>query len=58
MVSAKSAKTNAMIHAMKNISIFGGFVMLAAVGAGRYSIDGPCTVHQPQPSASAMETSV
>ena len=34
-----------MIHALKNLSIFGGFLMLAAVGAGRYSIDGPCTVH-------------
>jgi putative oxidoreductase len=34
-----------MIHAMKNLTIFGGFLMLAAVGAGRYSIDGPCTVH-------------
>jgi putative oxidoreductase len=35
-----------MIHAMKNLSIFGGFLMLAAVGAGRYSIDGPCTMHE------------
>ena len=34
-----------MIHALKNLSMFGGFLMLAAVGAGRYSIDGPCTVH-------------
>ena len=38
--------TDAMIHAMKNLSIFGGFLMLAAVGAGRYSIDGPCTMHE------------
>ena len=37
--------TDNLIHAMKNVSIFGGFLMLAAVGAGRYSIDGPCTVH-------------
>jgi putative oxidoreductase len=38
-------RADAMIHAMKNLTIFGGFLMLAAVGAGRYSIDGPCTVH-------------
>ena len=31
---------DAMIHAMKNLSIAGAFLMLAAVGAGRYSIDG------------------
>jgi putative oxidoreductase len=37
--------TDNMIHALKNVSIFGGFLMLAAVGAGRYSIDGPCRVH-------------
>jgi putative oxidoreductase len=36
---------NAMIHALKNLSVFGGFLMLAAVGAGRYSLDGPCTMH-------------
>jgi putative oxidoreductase len=34
--------TNNMIHFMKNVSIIGGFLMLAAVGAGRYSFDGPC----------------
>ena len=34
--------TNNMIHFMKNISIIGGFLMLAGAGAGRYSIDGPC----------------
>ncbi|MGH6790571.1 MAG: DoxX family protein [Pseudolabrys sp.] len=34
--------TNNMIHFMKNVSIVGGFLMLAAVGAGRYSLDGPC----------------
>ncbi len=39
-------RANAMIHAMKNLSIFGGFLMLAAVGAGRYSLDGPCTMHE------------
>jgi uncharacterized membrane protein YphA (DoxX/SURF4 family) len=32
--------TNNMIHFMKNVSIIGGFLMLAAVGAGRFSIDG------------------
>jgi putative oxidoreductase len=40
--------TNNMIHFMKNLSIIGGFLMLAAVGAGRYSIDGPCIVHERQ----------
>lgn len=35
-------RMNNMIHAMKNLSVIGGFLMLAAVGAGRYSIDGPC----------------
>jgi putative oxidoreductase len=40
-----AARENNMIHALKNLSIFGGFLMLAAAGAGRYSIDGPCTVH-------------
>jgi putative oxidoreductase len=40
-------RADAMIHAMKNLSIFGGFLMLAAVGAGRYSLDGPCTMHEP-----------
>jgi putative oxidoreductase len=34
--------TNNMIHFMKNASIIGGFLMLCAVGAGRYSLDGPC----------------
>lgn len=38
-------RANNMIHALKNLSIFGAFLMLAATGAGRYSIDGPCTVH-------------
>jgi len=33
---------NNMIHFMKNVSIIGGFLMLCAVGAGRYSFDGPC----------------
>jgi putative oxidoreductase len=34
------------IHALKNLSIAGGFLMLAAVGAGRYSLDGPCVRHR------------
>jgi putative oxidoreductase len=34
--------TNNMIHFMKNISVIGGFLMLMAAGAGRYSLDGPC----------------
>lgn len=33
---------NNMVHFMKNVSIIGGLLMLCAVGAGRYSIDGPC----------------
>jgi putative oxidoreductase len=40
-----AAREGNMIHALKNLSIMGGFLMLAAVGAGRYSVDGPCTVH-------------
>lgn len=35
-------RVNAMIHAIKNLSIAAAFLMLAAVGAGRYSVDGPC----------------
>jgi putative oxidoreductase len=35
-----------LVHFMKNVSIFGGFLMLAAVGAGRYSLDGPCIRHE------------
>lgn len=38
-------RMNNMIHMLKNVSLFGSFLMLAAVGAGRYSVDGPCTVH-------------
>ena len=34
--------TNNVIHFMKNVSIIGGFLMLAAAGAGRFSLDGPC----------------
>jgi len=43
-------RMDAIIHAMKNLSMAGGFLMLAAVGAGRYSIDGPCTVHTTRPT--------
>jgi Predicted membrane protein len=31
---------NNMIHAMKNLSICGAFLMLAGSGAGRFSMDG------------------
>jgi uncharacterized membrane protein YphA (DoxX/SURF4 family) len=31
-----------MIHFMKNVGMIGGFLMLCAAGAGRYSLDGPC----------------
>jgi putative oxidoreductase len=34
--------TNNVIHFMKNVSMIGGFLMLCAAGAGRYSLDGPC----------------
>ena len=33
-------QTNNMIHAMKNLSICGAFLMLAGTGAGRYAMDG------------------
>jgi len=39
-------QSNNMIHALKNLSIFGGFLMLAAVGAGRYSIEGRSAVRE------------
>ncbi len=32
-------QTNNMIHAMKNLSICGAFLMLAGTGPGRYSMD-------------------
>lgn len=32
-------QTNNMIHAMKNLSICGAFLMLAGSGAGRFSMD-------------------
>lgn len=33
-------RLNNMIHAMKNLSICGAFLMLAGTGAGRYAMDG------------------
>lgn len=33
-------QTNNLIHAMKNLSICGAFLMLAGTGAGRYAMDG------------------
>jgi putative oxidoreductase len=44
-------RMNAMIHALKNLSVAGAFLMLAAVGAGRFSIDGPCIMHDRAPAA-------
>jgi uncharacterized membrane protein YphA (DoxX/SURF4 family) len=49
---ADQARQVNMIHAMKNLSVAGGFLMLAAVGAGRFSIDGPCIRHDRSTSAS------
>jgi putative oxidoreductase len=39
---AGSEHTNNMIHFMKNVSMIGGLLTLMAVGAGRWSLDGPC----------------
>lgn len=36
---ADFADQNQMIHFMKNLTIVGGFLVLAAAGAGAYSID-------------------
>lgn len=36
---ADAADQNQVIHFMKNLAIAGGFLMLAANGAGRYSLD-------------------
>ena len=44
-MAAGPEQMNNMIHAMKNLSVAGGFLMLAAVGAGRFSVDGPCIMH-------------
>ena len=33
-------RANQMIHAMKNLSMIGGLMVLAAAGAGRFSFDG------------------
>lgn len=43
---ADAERSNNMIHALKNVSIIGGFLMLAAAGAGRFSLDGPCIKHE------------
>ena len=39
---AGAEHTDAMIHFMKNVGLIGGFLMLTAAGAGRYSLEGPC----------------
>jgi len=38
--AAGPEQANNMIHAMKNLSMCGAFLMLAGTGAGRYSMDG------------------
>jgi len=43
-------RLDAMIHALKNLSIAGAFLMLAGSGAGRYSVDGPCVMHNSPPT--------
>lgn len=48
---ADQARQSNMIQALKNVSLIGSFLMLAAVGAGRYSIDGPCIMHDRRPVA-------
>jgi putative oxidoreductase len=37
---AGAERDDQMIHALKNLSIVGGFLVLAAAGPGRFSIDG------------------
>jgi len=37
---AGAERANEMIHAMKNLSMIGGLIVLAGVGAGRWSVDG------------------
>jgi uncharacterized membrane protein YphA (DoxX/SURF4 family) len=39
-LSGTAARANGMIHAMKNLSIIGGLIVLAVAGAGRWSYDG------------------
>ena len=34
------ADQNQMVHFLKNIAVMGGFLQLAAFGAGKYSLDG------------------
>jgi putative oxidoreductase len=37
---AGDEQMNQMAHAFKNVSIIGGLIVLAAAGAGRWSVDG------------------
>jgi putative oxidoreductase len=37
---AGGERTSQMIHAMKNLSIIGGLIVLVGAGAGRFSLDG------------------
>ncbi len=37
---AGAERANQMIHAMKNLSMIGGLIVLAVAGAGRFSFDG------------------
>ena len=37
---AGAARVNEMTHALKNLSMIGGLIVLAAAGAGRWSVDG------------------
>jgi putative oxidoreductase len=37
---AGDERADQMIHAMKNLSIIGGLIVLAVAGAGRFSVDG------------------
>ena len=37
---AGAERANQMVHAMKNLSIIGGLIVLAVAGAGRWSYDG------------------
>jgi len=37
---AGAERANQMIHAMKNLSMIGGLIVLAVAGAGRLSVDG------------------
>ena len=43
---------NMQIHFMKNVSIFGGMLLMMAFGPGRYSIDGRQVARRASPSGS------